>query len=58
MESLPTIILTHTHTPIDEESGLESVLESANYSSKLADSNADSPKIGLWVWAFRYLSAI
>ena len=58
MESLPTIILTHTHTPIDEESGLELVLESADYSSKLADSNADSPKIGLWVWAIRYLSAI
>ena len=43
----------HTHTPIVEESALESVLESADYSSKSADSNADSPKIGLWVWALR-----
>ena len=43
----------HTHTPIVEESALESVLESADYSSKSADSNADSPKVGLWVWAFR-----
>ena len=31
-----------THTPIVEESALESVLESTDYSSKLADSNADS----------------
>ena len=45
----------HTHTPIVDESGLESVLESADYSPKLADSNADSPKIGLWVWAFMQL---
>ena len=40
---------THTHTPIVEESELES----ADYSSKSADSNADSPKVGLWVRAFR-----
>ena len=45
----------HTQTPIVEESALESVLESADFSSKLADSNANSPKIGLWVWAFRRL---
>ena len=29
------------------------MLESADYSLKSADSNADSPKIGLWVWALR-----
>ena len=40
----------HTHTAIVEESALESVLESADSN---ADSNAISPKIGLWVWAFR-----
>ena len=43
----------HTHTLIVEESALESVLESADYISKSVDSNADSPKIGLWVWALR-----
>ena len=41
----------HTHTPIVKKSALESMLESSDYSSKSADSNADSPKIGLWVWA-------
>ena len=46
----------HTHTLTVEESALESVLESANYSSKSADSTAYSPKIGLWVWALRVRS--
>ena len=33
---------------------LQSVLELADYSSKLADSNPNSlKKIGLWVWALR-----
>ena len=43
---------THTHTQILEELALESALESADYSSKSADSNAYSPKIGVWVRAF------
>ena len=47
---------THTHTPLLEESALESVLESAlesaDYSSESANSNAYSPKIGVWVQAF------
>ena len=43
----------HTHTTIVEELALESALESADYSSELADSNADPPKIGVWVRAFR-----
>ena len=51
MENWPTIILPHTYRPIVEESAVESVSESADYSSKSDDSNADSPKIGLWVRA-------
>ena len=42
----------HTHTPIVEQLMLELVLESADSSSESADSNANSPKIGVWVWAF------
>ena len=38
---------------IVEELALESELESADYSSELADSNANPPKIGVWVRAFR-----
>ena len=38
--------------PIVEESALELALESADYSSELADSNSDSQKIGVWVQAF------
>ena len=41
-------ITTHIHTPIVDESVLESALESADS----ANSNADSPKIGVWVQAF------
>ena len=55
----------HTHTPIFEQLVLETALESADSSSELADSsseladssseladsNANSPKIGVWVWA-------
>ena len=46
MQSWPTII---------EELGLESGLESADYSSELANSNTDPPKIGVWVRAFTHL---
>ena len=35
-----------THSPIGEEMALES----ADYSSESADSNADPPKIGVCVW--------
>ena len=45
---------THTHTLIFEESALESALESADYSSESADSNAYSPKIGVWVQALTH----
>ena len=34
---------------IVEESALESALELAGYSSESADSNADSPKIVVWL---------
>ena len=44
--------MARTHTPIVEGLGLESALESANYSYETADSNADPPEIGVWVWAF------
>ena len=47
------IYYTHTHTPIVEESALESALELADSSSESADSNVDSPKISVWVRAFR-----
>ena len=47
----------HTDTPIVEESALESMLESADYSSKSADSHVDSPKIGLWVWGIKAVGA-
>ena len=51
MENRPTIILyPYPHT-IVEESALESVLESADYSSKSADSNVYSPRIDVWVRA-------
>ena len=46
---------THTHTPILEKSALESALESADSISESADSNAYSPKIGVWVWALNEL---
>ena len=39
------LYIAHTHAPIVEELGLES----ANYSSESVDSNADHPKIGMWV---------
>ena len=45
----------HTHTPIVEQLVLESALESADSSSQSADSNANSPKIGVWVWALNVL---
>ena len=57
-ESPPTLrrvgrrlYITHTHAAIVEELGLESALESADYSFESADSNAYSPKIGVWVRA-------
>ena len=40
---------THTHTQIVEEAALELTLESAEFSSESADSNADSQKFGVWV---------
>ena len=40
------------YTPIVGELALELALELADYSSKLADSNIDQPKIGVWVRAF------
>ena len=51
---------THTHTPILEESALESALELAYYSSESANSNAYSPRIGVWVRAFteRYFDIV
>ena len=45
------LYIAHTQATIVEESGLESALESADYSSESADSNADPPKIGVWVRA-------
>ena len=47
---------THTDTLIVEESVLESTLESADYSSESVDSNTYSPKIGVWVRAFKEIS--
>ena len=44
--------IARTDTPIVEGLGLESALESADYSSELVDSNADLPKIGVCVPAF------
>ncbi len=44
---------THTHTPLLEESSLESALETADKSPESANSNAYSPKIGVWVRALR-----
>ena len=49
---------THTHTPIVEESALESVLELADYSSESADSNADPEKIGVWVRALSLVTTV
>ena len=49
IENRPTIILSPYPTEIVEESVLKSVLESADYSSKSADSIAISQEIGLWV---------
>ena len=48
--------IVRTHTPIVQELGLESALESADYSSESGDSNADPPKIGVWVQAFSCFS--
>ena len=42
---------TRTHTLIVEEWVLESLLESADYSAESANSNANSPKISVWVRA-------
>ena len=47
--------IARTHTPIIEGLGLELALESADSSSESADSNADPPKIGVWVRAFTEL---
>ena len=59
-ESRPTLrrvgrrlYIAHTHAPIIEELGVESVLESADYSSESADSNVDPLKIGVRVRAFK-----
>ena len=43
----------NAHTLIVEELAPESLLESVDYSSESADSNADPPIIGVRVWAFR-----
>ena len=50
--------IARTHTPIVERLWLELVLESADYSSESAVSNADPPKIGVWVRAFRHMNCI
>ena len=54
MENRPMVMENnHTHTPIVEESALELALELADSSSESANSDADSPKIGVWVQALR-----
>ena len=55
-ESWPTLdesaaYIAHAHTLIDVVEELE--LELADYSYKLANSNADRPKIGVWNLARR-----
>ena len=45
----------HTQAPIVEELGLESTLESADYTCESVYSNADLPKIGVGVRAFKLM---
>ena len=51
MESLPHN--APSHTPMVEELALETALEWADHNSESTDSNADPPKIGVWIQTFR-----